>query len=103
MDGWATRELTMFSKKACEKIATMLNMVEAGAGWPKSALHARIVYLEKLGAAVGKVMSYRPLTVSAPIYRAWAALRLADLSGWIEQWAVDEMYAGVPGKGAVDA
>ena len=58
---------------------------------------------EKEGVEVGQVMGYRPLTITAPLYRAWATMRLADLKEWIESWALPEMYAGVPGSGAVDA
>ena len=48
-------------------------------------------------------MSYRPLTISASIYRSWASLRLEDMEEWIRSWALPEMFAGVPGKGANDA
>ena len=65
--------------------------------------HARIVFLEKDGAEVGKVMSYRPLTITSPLYRAWASLRLADMEDWIRMWGLPEIFAGVPGKGATDA
>ena len=30
-------------------------------------------------------------------------MRLEDMSEWVDSWALEEMYAGVPGKGAVDA
>ena len=80
----------------------MLNQVEAGAAWPKSATHARIVYLEKLGAEFGKVMSYRPLTITAPLYRAWATMRLREMEPWGRTWAWPEMFAGIPEMGAVD-
>ena len=30
-------------------------------------------------------------------------MRLEDMHEWISQWAFDEMHAGVPGKGAIDA
>ena len=52
---------------------------------------------------MGKVMSYRPITISAPIYRSWAALRLKDLQEWVQHWGLEEMYAGIPGRGAMDA
>ena len=61
----------------------MLNQVEAGAAWPESATHARIVNLEELGAEFGKVMSYRPLTITAPLYRAWATMRLKEMEPWV--------------------
>ena len=53
---------------------------------------------KKEGAQVGKVTSYRPLTITSPIYRAWATMRLEDMSEWVDSWALEEMYAGVPGK-----
>ncbi len=62
-----------------------------------------MVYLEKLGAEIGRVMSYRPLTITAPIYRAWASMRLRHLEPWVREWALPEMFAGVPEMGAVDA
>ena len=48
-------------------------------------------------------MSYRPLTITAPIYRCWATMRLYTMDDWISSWALPEMHAGVPELGAVDA
>ena len=103
LDGWMPKELSLLSHEMCRHIATMLNQIEAGAAWPRSATHARVVYLEKLGAEVGKVMSYRPLTIIAPLYRAWATMRLRALEPWVRDWALHEMHAGIPEMGAVDA
>ena len=64
---------------------------------------ARVVYLGKEGAAVGEVMSYRPLTITAPLYRCWATMRLRSIEDWITTWVLPEMHAGVPEMGAVDA
>ena len=50
MDGWMPKELSLLSMQTCGYIAVMLTQIEAGAPWPKSATHARIVYLEKIGA-----------------------------------------------------
>ena len=69
MDGWSPKELGMLSLKAYARIAVLLKQIEGGAPWPKATLHARIVYLQKEGAKIGHVMSYRPLTISAPLYR----------------------------------
>jgi hypothetical protein len=52
---------------------------------------------------MGKAMSFRPITITAPVYRAWATLRLADMQERIRGWSLPEMYAGVPGLGATDA
>ena len=81
MDG-LPKELSLLSFQTCEHIVTMLHQVEAGAAWHESATHARIVYLEKLGAEFGKVMSYRLLTITAPRYRAWATMRLKEMEPW---------------------
>ena len=48
-------------------------------------------------------MSYRPITITAPYYRVWAAMRLSDMEQWIATWADPQMYAGISGQGAVDA
>ena len=48
-------------------------------------------------------MSYRPLTITSPLYRCWAAMRLQDMAEWVEFWQLEEMYAGVAGRGATDA
>lgn len=103
LDGWTTKELALFSPKTCDMVANLLSQIEKGAQWPRSTTHAKIAYLEKDGAVVGKVMSFRPITITSPLYRAWASMRLADLKGWIKIWALDEIYAGVPGRGATDA
>ena len=81
----------------------MLNLIEKGSPWPSSARHARVVFLEKAGAALGEVMSYRPLTVTSPLYRAWGSIRLRHLGEWVDVWKLPQMFAGVPEMGAVDA
>ena len=52
---------------------------------------------------IGKVVSYRPLTITAPIYRCWATCRLENMQEWVMEWALPGMHAGVPSMGAVDA
>ena len=48
-------------------------------------------------------MSYRPVTITAPIYRCWATMRLATMEEWIGSSALHEIYADIPEMGAVDA
>ena len=83
MDGWHPKELSYLSPLICEYIAITLCQIEEGAALPTSTTHARVVYLGKVGAAIGEVMSYRPLTITSPLYRAWATMRLRTLDGWI--------------------
>ena len=103
LDGWNPKELCILSPKAYEAIAVMLNQIEEGGKWPGSTTHARVAYLQKEGSIIGEVMSYRPLTITPPLYRAWATMRLEDMEEWVRFWQLDEMYVGIPGKGAVDA
>ena len=103
MDAWQPSELSLFSRQMCKRVADLFNLIEEGAPWPSSTMHARIMYLEKAGALLGEVMSFRPLTISAPLYRAYATMRLKDMQPWVNQWMTTEMYAGVPGSGATDA
>ena len=103
MDGWQPAELALVSWNTCVWIKELFKMIEAGCPWPKPCLHAMVRYLEKDGSKVGDAMSFRPLTITVPIYRRWAAIRLKSMQGWIEGWALEEMFAGVPGQGAVDA
>ena len=74
--------------------AACAKLIEAGKPWPKACLHAMVRYLEKEGSKVGEVMSFRPLTITVPIYRRWPSIRLKPLGGWIDEWALEEMFAG---------
>ena len=42
-------------------------------------------------------MSYRPLTITSPLYRAWATMRLRSIEEWTVAWALPETFAGVNG------
>ena len=53
LDGWSPKELSLLSLQACGNVADMLNQIEAGSPWPRSATHALIAYLEKEGAELG--------------------------------------------------
>ena len=103
LDGWRPEEMALLSKGLCEYIAVMFEMIEDGARWPRSAPHARSCFLQKDGTEVGQVTSYRILTIASPLYRCYAAMRLEDMDEWVQSWALPEMFAGVPGRGAVDA
>ena len=37
------------------------------------------------------------------VYRLWVKKRLRRLTPWVEDWSTDEIFAGVPGRGAADA
>ena len=68
LDGWSPKELSLLSLTVYCHIATLLDQIEEGAPWPRTSTHARVVFLEKIGTQLGQVMSYRPLTITSPLY-----------------------------------
>ena len=76
LDGWSPKELSLLSVAVYCHFAALLDQIEEGAPWPRTTMHARVVFLEKVGAQIGKVMSYRPLTITSPLYRCWGTMRL---------------------------
>ena len=46
---------------------------------------------------------YRSLRMFPAVYRLWARMMLAHMKRWTDSWQEDEMYAGVPGRGAEEA
>ena len=66
-------------------------------------LHGRSAFLAKTEIPSLDPLQYRILLILPILYRRWAALRLRDLAPWIDTWALEEMYAGMRGRGAEDA
>ena len=64
---------------------------------------ARAAFLPKEEEDPMEPQSYRVLLMLPATYRLWAKTRLRHLTPWVEDWKTDEMYAGVPGRGATDA
>ena len=85
---------------AAEWLAKLLNLVEKGAPWPSPTTWGKAFFLSKTEEPSTDPMEYRILLILSRLYRRWASLRLRDLHGWIQQWQMPEMYAGVPGGGA---
>ena len=48
-------------------------------------------------------MAYKVLLILPTLYRRWASARLHELYPWVEGWADQSMYAGIPGRGDVPA
>ena len=59
-DGWSPKELSLLSFKTYGHIAVLLDEIENGAPWPRSFVHARVVFLEELRAMAGQVISSDP-------------------------------------------
>ena len=95
--------MAFFSDSACEWTAVLYRLIEAGAEWPDGTQCAKAAFLEKDGAILGEVMSFRVLLIMATLYRKWASMRLKTLDGWINEWELPEIYAGAGKQGAEDA
>ena len=83
---------------AFDWLAKLLNLVEEGHGWPRQLLHAKSAYMEKDPADRANPLAYRVLQLLPNLYRRWAAMRLKELLPWVEEWRLEEMYAGVEGQ-----
>ena len=103
MDQWAPGDLAMLSKKAYERLAKMLNMIEDGSPWPEQLEKARATFLAKDPDNALDPLAYRVILMLPSTYRMWAKARLRHLQPWIAGWSMEEMYAGVEGRGAGDA
>ena len=47
-------------------------------------------------------MSYRPLTITSPLYTAGATMWSRSMQSWVTTWILSEMHAGVPEMVTVD-
>eukprot|EP00973_Karenia_brevis_P003732 515577-Karenia_brevis.AAC.1 len=103
MDGWGSGEFKLFSDLVFLWLSKLLTLVEKGHPWPNQLLHHRSALLLKDPESPTFALSYRILKIMPILYRRWAATRLADLGPWIDSWAEDSMFAGVPGRSAEDA
>ena len=70
-------------------------MVEEGGDWPEAMREAKAAFLVKDPSKVEDPLAYRVLLILAAVYRRWASLRLRHLEGWVAQWQLPEMFAGV--------
>eukprot|EP00969_Alexandrium_andersonii_P274138 12116484-Alexandrium_andersonii.AAC.1 len=59
--------------------------------------------LQKEGGRPHDPMNLRLLLILPVAYRRWAALRLHQLQGWADRWAIPEIYAGLKGRSAAQA
>ena len=103
LDGWAPEDLSMLPLCAFNWLAQLLNRIEAGASWPSDLLHGKASFLSKTEEPSSDPLKYRILLLLPVLYRKWATVRLKHLKPWVQQWAMPEMFAGVPGAGAEDA
>ena len=103
LDGWEPIDFKLLSPFSFKFVVSLLNSIENGAPWPQGTLHGRLAFLAKDPNDAEEPHAYRPLLVLPHLYRRWAAYRLQCLPAWIQTWANESMFAGIPGRGAEDA
>ena len=103
LDGWHPVDFKLLSPLAFKFVVDLLNSIETGAPWPQGTLHGRLAFLAKDPSDAEEPGAYRPLLVLPHLYRRWAAFRLQCLPAWIQTWANESMFAGIPERGAEDA
>ena len=103
MDGWNPEDFKLLPFSAYQTLTDMLNCIEGGAAWPVGITFGRLVFLAKDPKDTEQPLSYRPLLITPHVYRRWAAYRLQTLDSWIELWANQYMFAGIPDRSAEDA
>ena len=103
MDMWTPADFKFLSEKAFDELATLLNMIENGAKWPVQTKVSRAAFLSKDENDLLNPLAYRVLLMMPYIYRLWGRTLLGHLQPWVKDWATDEMFVGVEGRGAADA
>ena len=98
-DGWNIDEMKTWPEFLFQKLADMLNDVEASGGdWPDEVLLQIVSLIPKDESGDDQ----RSVTVACLVYRIWAAARAQDLCAWQETWIHDSQNAYRRGKRSVD-
>ena len=100
LDGWAPRHWRHLTRAAVRWLVVLLTLVEAGAEWPRDALHGKAVFIGKPSTRWDDPLTWRVLLILPYLYRVWAKSRLADLEPWAAAWATPDMMALYPGTDA---
>ena len=101
LDGWRPSELALVSDQGFHWLALLLRSVEGGIGPPPPSGSHR--HAPEGGLGWGLPQALRLLAILPSVYRLWAATRLRQVSAWTRRWSLEEMYAGLPGRGASQA
>ena len=95
--------MALFSMKAYAQIASLLNIIEGGAQWPRGTAKGKAVYMQKDESKPDDPMAQRVLMMLPALYRRWAGCRLTAMRDWVAKWALQNIYAGALPLGAEDA
>lgn len=99
-DAWSRQDLLRMPDDITEALIDMLNKIEQGAPWPRSAITGLVCSLEKVPGA-SKVSQYRPITVFSLIYRTWASIRAKQSLQHLVQHAPSFCFGNLPKRSAV--
>ena len=99
-DQWTGQDWTCLSDRAAERLAQLLNAIENGLPWPEPMKWGKAHFLAKTEEASLDPLDYRILLVLQRLYRRWATMRLRHMQAWVQEWQMDEMFAGVKNGGA---
>ena len=89
LDGWRTHEAKMLPVEIVDMFASILNMIEAGAKWPKAITTASRPFLAKgKGGDRLKALKQRGLTMMSVWYAGWGSVRYnqPEMMQWRESW-----------------
>ena len=99
-DQWAAEDWRSLEGHAAQRLADLLNGIEAGLSWPEPITWGKAHLLSKDQQASLDPLMYRLLLVLRCLYRRWATMRLHRLAPWITRLQLEKMYVGVPRTGA---
>ena len=103
LDHWTPADFKVFSPQTFVLLTDLLNTIERGASWPKALQTAKAAFLAKDEDKSHDPLAHRILLILSTLYRKWAGYRQRELKPWIQKWANEHTFAGVPGLSAQDA
>ena len=101
LDGWRPKELKQIPDSILDFLVVMYNKIEEVGVWPQEICTAGVSLIPK--GEGGAPLDQRPITVSATIYRVWAAIRMRDSIPWQEQWMKKGQHGARAKHSTIDA
>eukprot|EP00969_Alexandrium_andersonii_P025606 1118108-Alexandrium_andersonii.AAC.1 len=87
-------------REAAQALIPILRHAEATGIWPRPMRIGKCVYVAKTSPPSLDAAEHRGLLILSTIYRTWSKLRLRQVQPWVAQWQVDQLHAGIKGRGA---
>eukprot|EP00969_Alexandrium_andersonii_P119201 5269918-Alexandrium_andersonii.AAC.1 len=99
-DAWAPAELKCTPKEAAQALHPILQHAAETGIWPRPTRVGKRVYIAETAPPSLDAAEHRGLLILSAIYRTWGTLRLRQVQPWVAQWQVDQLHAGIKGRGA---